>query len=143
MALIKEIDERTCRENARSELKQYRILARMANVKLDDIKSPVITDMPKAPSSGNRVEASLIKRIARTEDAYREMKKIDRTLDLISFRSEWLLRFTYCMPEELQLWEVAERLKVDNAKVVSYLKQIALLEFAEAYPNQVLMAWKD
>ena len=142
MALIKEIDEQECRKNARRELKQYRILARMANVKLDDIKSPVITDMPKAPSSGNHVEASLIKRIARTEDAYREMKTIDRTLDLISFRSAWLLRFTYCMPEELQLWEIAERLQVDNAKVVSYLKQIALLEFAEAYPDQALLAFK-
>jgi ArpU family phage transcriptional regulator len=142
VALIKEIDERTCRENARRELKQYRVLARMASIKLDDIKSPMITDMPKAPSSGNHVEADMLRRIARTEDAYREIKIIDRTLELISFRSRWLLRFTYCMPEELQLWEIAERLHVDNAKVVSYLKQIALLEFAEAYPDQVLMAWK-
>lgn len=143
MALIREIDEQACRCNARLELKQYRTLSRMAGRRLDDIKSPIITDMPKTKSFDNHVEASLIAKISDTTDAERELNLIDHTLMLISFRSRWLLRFTYCMPEELQLWEVAERLQVDNAKVVSYLKQIALLEFAEAYPNQALMAWQD
>ena len=143
MALIPEIDEQACRDNARRVLKSYRRLARMAGRPLADLKSPSIDGMPKAKSFENGVEASLVAKLDKVFDARDRMDIIDNALALCSFQSRWVLYFCYCTPEELALWQVAERLGVENAGVVKYQKKIALMEFAEAYPNNELMVFQN
>lgn len=139
MALLPDIDKAASRANARRQLKQYRTLARMAHVKLDDLKSPTIDDMPKAPSTRNRAEDSVIDRISDTEEAWRELKRIDAALNYLPMRSHCLLVISYCRAEEPSLDEVAEMMGISDGKTASYLRDIALLEFAEAYSDKLLV----
>lgn len=139
MALIPEIDEAASRENARRELKQYKTLARMAHKALVDIKSPTVSDMPKAPANGNGVEIRLTDCISDRADAEAELNRIDTAMSYLPARSYWLLYFAYCSSEDLSLWQIAERIGVEDAKTVSYLKGIALLQFAEAYSDKLLV----
>ena len=49
--LLKEVDFRQTKANARNVLKSFRRLERIAG-SLIDLKSPIITDMPKAKVTG-------------------------------------------------------------------------------------------
>ena len=60
MNLLREVDFKQTRDNARNVLKNFRRLERIAGRSLIDIKSPVITDMPKVPSHGNKAEDAMI-----------------------------------------------------------------------------------
>lgn len=60
MQLLREVDFKQTRCNARDVLKNFRRLERMAGRSLIDIKSPIITDMPKAPKHGNKAEDAII-----------------------------------------------------------------------------------
>lgn len=60
MQLLREVDFKQTRCNARNVLKNFRRLERIAGRSLIDIKSPVITYMPKVPSHGNRAEDAMI-----------------------------------------------------------------------------------
>ncbi|HEG1084545.1 TPA: autolysin, partial [Enterococcus faecium] len=60
MQLLREVDFKQTRCNARDVLKNFRRLERMAGRSLIDIKSPIITDMPKAPKYGNKAEDAII-----------------------------------------------------------------------------------
>lgn len=139
MTLIPEIDEQASRDNARSLLKQFRRLARMAGRPLIDVKSPTITDMPKAHPFGNGIEIKMTD----TFDAQGEVDTILRAMALLNPESFWVLYYSYCTPEVLTGFEIADRLNVDNDKVVDYMKRKALLQFAEAYPNQTLLQFRE
>ena len=139
MTLIPEIDEQASRDNARRLLKQFRRLARMAGRPLVDVKSPTITDMPKAHPFGNGVEIKMTD----TFDAQSEVDTILQAMALLSPDSFWVLYYSYCTPEVLNGFEIAARLNVDNDKVVDYMKRKALLQFAEAYPNQLLLQFRE
>ena len=51
--LLKEVDFRQTKANARNVLKSFRRLERIAGRSLIDLKSPIITEMPK-PRKQNR-----------------------------------------------------------------------------------------
>lgn len=138
VALIPEIDEKASRDNARDVLREYRRLARMAGRPLVDVKSPTISDMPKAHPFGNGVEI----RMTDTFNAQVEINIVDRAMSLLPTQSYWVLFYSYCTPEVLTGLEVAARLGVDNDHIVNYLKRQALMEFAEAYPNQELLTFR-
>ena len=53
MMLLREIDFRRTRQNAKSILRNYRRLERIAGRSKIDVRSQIITDMPKTPSNGN------------------------------------------------------------------------------------------
>lgn len=139
MTLIPEIDEQASRDNARGLLKQFRRLARMAGRPLIDVKSPTITDMPKAHPFGNGVEIKMTD----TFDAQSAVDTILRAMALLNPESFWVLYYSYCTPEVLTGFEIAARLNVDNDKVVDYMKRKALLQFAESYPNQMLLQFRE
>lgn len=143
MALFPEIDEKASCDKARQKLKEYRHYARLAGRPLTDLKSPSMDGMPKAKSFQNGTEASLVARLDKVLDAEAHLGVIDNALALCSFNSKWCLYFCYCTPEDLPLWQVAKRMGVDNASNVKYQKRSALLEFAEAYPNEELIVMKN
>ncbi|MDN6581061.1 MAG: autolysin, partial [Tetragenococcus koreensis] len=60
MGLLRDVDFFQTRRNARKCLAQYRRLQRITGKSKIDIKSPIITDMPKSPSQGNKSEDALI-----------------------------------------------------------------------------------
>ncbi|WP_318011144.1 ArpU family phage packaging/lysis transcriptional regulator, partial [Enterococcus faecalis] len=58
--LLKEVDFRQTKANARNVLKSFRRLERIAGRSLIDLKSPIITEMPKSQSHGNKTEDALV-----------------------------------------------------------------------------------
>ncbi|MCI1985309.1 MAG: autolysin [Lactobacillus sp.] len=143
MGLFPEIDEKASCAKARRELKKYRHYARMAGRPLADLKSPSVDGMPKAKSFQNGVEASLVERLDKVMDAEAHLGVIDNALALCKYQSRWVLYFSYCTPEDLALWQVAERAGAGNVGTLKRQKAAALLEFAEAYPNHELIVLKD
>lgn len=135
MGLVPDIDEHASRENAREVLRDYRRVARMAGRPLVDIKSPTITDMPKAHPFGNGVEIKLTD----TFNAREMLARVDQAMSLLPTQSYWVLFYTYCTPEVLTGFEIAARLDVGSDRTIEYLRHRALLEFAEAYPDQELI----
>ena len=68
MLLLREVDFSQTRKNARYVLKNYRRLERIAGRSKIDVRSPIITDMPRTPSNGNKSEDAFIQRLdAETE----------------------------------------------------------------------------
>ena len=61
--LLKEVDFSKTRANARAVLKNFRRLDRIAGRSLVDVRSPIITDMPKGITHGNKAEDALIQMI--------------------------------------------------------------------------------
>ncbi|MDT2512570.1 autolysin, partial [Enterococcus avium] len=54
MALLREVDFYQTKCNARKILKNYRKWVRIAGKSMIDIKSPVMSDMPKGDRWGNK-----------------------------------------------------------------------------------------
>ncbi|WP_446912912.1 ArpU family phage packaging/lysis transcriptional regulator [Enterococcus faecium] len=73
MQLLREVDFKQTRCNARDVLKNFRRLERMAGRSLIDIKSPIITDMPKIRGYGEK-NVEKLKSIALIEfaEAYKK-----------------------------------------------------------------------
>ncbi|WP_390410112.1 ArpU family phage packaging/lysis transcriptional regulator [Lacticaseibacillus jixiensis] len=143
MALFPEIDEKASCDKARQKLKEYRHYARLAGRPLTDLKSPSMDGMPKAQSFQNGTEAALVARLDKVLDAEAHLGVIDNALALCKFQSKWLLYFCYCTPEELEMWQVAERMGLGSVGTAKRQKASALFEFAESYPNHELIVLKN
>ena len=111
----------------------------MAGRPLIDIKSPTVSDMPKAQSYGNSQE----KHIVGVINAKAEVEKIQQAMSFLPAESYWVLYYSYFTPDYLIGWEIADKLGVSDDKVVNWRKNKALLEFAEAYPEQKLLVFKQ
>lgn len=135
MALVPEIDEQVSRNNARDQLKQYRRISRMAGKPLVDIKSPSMDGMPKASAYDNGVEASLVNKF----NARIELAEMERAMACLSYQQYWVLFYSYCTPEPLEINEVASRVGLANEDAVDYVKRGALMLFAEAFHHGRLL----
>ncbi|MFD1411505.1 ArpU family phage packaging/lysis transcriptional regulator [Lapidilactobacillus gannanensis] len=139
VVLLPELDDKATRRNARAVLNRFRSYARMAGRPLVEIKSPTIDDMPKAQAYGNSAE----KRIVGIINAQVEIEKIQQAMAFLSFDNYLVLYYSYFVPEKLSNDEIAKKIKVLTDKNVDYRKRKALLQFAEAYPGQSLLVWKQ
>lgn len=111
----------------------------MAGRPLVEIKSPTIDDMPKAQAYGNSAE----KRIVGIINAQVEIDKIQQAMSFLSFDNYWVLYYSYFTPKPLSNDEISKLIKVATDKTVDYRKAKALIQFAEAYPGQSLLVWKQ
>ncbi|MGM0107941.1 ArpU family phage packaging/lysis transcriptional regulator [Enterococcus sp. AZ172] len=137
MNLLREVDFKQTRDNARSVLKNFRRLERIAGRSLVDIKSPVITDMPKVPSHGNRAEDAMIQ----LADAETERNAILGALMALSLISRQILYYSFCDVEKHSNYEIGQLICGYGEKNVEKLKSNALIEFAEAYKKGSLIAY--
>ncbi len=85
--LLKEVDFRQTKANARNVLKSFRRLERIAGRSLIDLKSPIITEMPKSQSHGNKTEDALVQ----LADAEAERDAILSALMALSLTSRQIL----------------------------------------------------
>lgn len=138
MGLLPEIDEHASRESARGLLSQYRRLSRIAGVRLTDIQSPTIDGMPKSPSYDNRAE----QKILRHTEALVIIEKVQQAMFLMSRTSYWVIYYSYLCEPKLSYYQISQKLIGYSEESVDYLKRIALLEFAEAYPGEELLVFK-
>lgn len=128
------IDENETRKNARKKLKTFRQLQRIAGRSSIDLKSPIITDMPRSKSASNRVDNSLIEKI----DAELERDYIIDALARLSHISRCILFYSFCDVEKWSNYKIGLELGYSD-KNIERLKRIVLIEFAEAYRGGKLL----
>lgn len=122
--------------NVRKFFKQdYPRLMRVAGVGNSFLKSPVITDEPKAPSFGNNLEERIVKRVYAQET----LERVIDALNAIRDESKQILIAVYV--DDLGAWEICERLGCEETQY-RVKKRKAENEFADAFET-CCPWWKD
>ncbi|EKZ0430623.1 autolysin [Enterococcus hirae] len=137
MQLLREVDFKQTRCNARDVLKNFRRLERMAGRSLIDIKSPIITDMPKAPKHGNKAEDAIIQMM----DIEAERDAILAALMALSLISRQILYYSFCVPDSFSNYRISREVGYSE-RSIQRMKSEALIEFAEAYRHGKIIAYK-
>ena len=135
--LLKEVDFRQTKANARNVLKNFRRLERIAGRSLIDLKSPIITDMPKSQSHGNKAEDALVQ----LADAEAERDAILSGLMALSLTSRQILHYSFCVQDHYSNYKIAREVGYSE-RSTQRMKSEALIEFAEAYRNGKIIAYK-
>ena len=135
MMLLKEVDFRATRRNARNVLKNYRRLERIAGRSKIDVRSPIITDMPKSPG-GNKSEDAIIQLM----DAEAERDAIVSALLSLSIDSRQVLYYSFCTVDRYSNVGIARQMGYSVRTIEDY-KATALIEFAEAYRKGKLIEY--
>lgn len=126
--LIPEVDFYKTRKNARRILSQYRRLERIAGRSKIDVRSPIITDMPKGDRHGNKAEDALLELM----DAEAERDAIVVAIMTLSLESRHVLYYSFCTVERFSNAGIARQMGYSTRTIEEY-KSTALIEFAEAY----------
>lgn len=134
--LFKEVDFFETRRKARQVLKSYRRWERIAGRSSIDLRSPIITDMPRTPSKGNGAEDAILQRV----DAEMERDEIVRALMCLSIDSRHVLYYSFCDVNRYSNAWIAQKLKYSVRTIEDY-KSTAIIEFAEAYKKGRLITY--
>lgn len=135
--LLREVDIKKTKANARKTLKNYRRLERIVGRSSIDIKSPIISDMPRIPTHGNKIEDAIVQ----LADAEMEMNAIISALMKLSLISRQILHYSYCSRDMFTNYKISREIGYSE-RSVERMKSIALIEFAEAYKNGKLIAYR-
>lgn len=135
--LIPEVDFYKTRKNARRILSQYRRLERIAGRSKIDVRSPIITDMPKGDRYGNKAEDALLELM----DAEAERDAIVAGLLALKLTSRQILHYSFCMPEPFSNVRISSEIGY-SVRQVERMKSDALIEFAESYRRGKVIAYR-
>ena len=135
--LLQEVDIKKTKANARRTLKNYRRLERIVGRSSIDIKSPIISDMPRIPTHGNKIEDAIVQ----LADAEVEINAIITALMKLSLISRQILHYSYCSRDMFTNYKISREIGYSE-RSVERMKSIALIEFAEAYRNGKLIAYR-
>ena len=102
-----------------------------------DIKSPVITEMPKVSSHGNKAEDAMIQ----LADAEAERDAILKALMALSLISRQILYYSFCVPDSFSNYRISREVGYSE-RSIQRMKSEALIEFAEAYRHGEKIAYK-
>lgn len=140
MYLLPAIDRNKSRNKAREVLNQYRRLARVSGRSLTDIKSPIITDMPKGTPFGNAQEDKNTDIIS----ARMEVQEIERAITNLSKECFEVIYFSYISKEHHSKLDIAASVfgSITANKTVERRQREALLQFCESYRNGELLTYK-
>lgn len=138
MVLVPKINHKQTKLNARKVLKQTRKLARIAGRPIVDLKSPVITDMPRGANQDNMIELTIVNRTTADD----ELKAIEKALASLCFLNRQILYYAYCDVEYHSNYEIGLLVGGYSEKNIERLKSNALVEFAEAYKNGELLRYE-
>ncbi|MHC5250459.1 ArpU family phage packaging/lysis transcriptional regulator [Enterococcus sp. LJL90] len=137
VTLFREIDIRQTKMNAKRVLKNYRRLDRISGRSSFDIKSPIITNMPRSDSYGNRVEEAMLQHA----DAEAERNEILAALMSLGLTSRQILYSTFCAPDSMSNYAIGRDVGYSE-RSIERMKGEALVEFAEAYRNGKLIEFR-
>ena len=137
MMLLQEVDIKKTKANARKTLKNYRRLERIVGRSSIDIKSPIISDMPRIPTHGNKIEDAIVQ----LADAEVEINAMVSALMKLSLISRQILHYSYCSRDMFTNYKISREIGYSE-RSVERMKSIALIEFAEAYKNGKLIAYR-
>ena len=137
-ALFPEIDENKTASAAMRFLKtDFPKMLRFSGRSITDLKSPVITDMPKGNSFVNQAEETVIRRMAANQI-------VRQTRDAIyhcDVKSKTILELLYLNDNRYGDEQVWERIGYEKTQYY-YYKKMALLSFADAYLLEDLHCYK-
>lgn len=136
MGLLADVDFKQTRDNARKVLSSYRRLQRITGRSKVDIKSPLITDMPKAQSHGNKAEDALVQFM----DAEAQQNAIIAGLMALSLTSRMVLYYSFCDIDRWTNEEIGRNIGYSKRQV-ERIKKEALVEFAESFRHGRLIAY--
>lgn len=161
MTLLPKLDERQTKKNAREVLRNCRRFQRLSGFstisEMSALQSPVISDMPRHQSNRNNAEHKMIKSIGfyRKMESSKELLDIKAALDALSDVSRKILHYSYCINNPYTVVKISNKITIykedefGNIEQVHYspkniekLKGIALIEFAEAYKNGILLSYE-
>lgn len=137
MLLLREVDFSQTRKNARYVLKNYRRLDRIAGRSKIDVRSPIITDMPRTPSNGNKSEDAFIQRL----DVETERDAIIAALMALKLTSRQILHYSFCLQDQYSNLRIADEMGY-SVRQIERMKSDALVEFAESYRRGKLVAYR-
>ena len=124
--LLREVDFRQTKANARNVLKSFRRLERIAGRSLIDLKSPIITEMPA---------------LVQLADAEAERDAILSALMALSLTSRQILHYSFCVQDHYSNYKIAREVGYSE-RSIQRMKSEALIEFAEAYRNGKIIAYR-
>ena len=137
IALLREVDFYQTKCNARKILKNYRKWVRIAGKSMIDIKSPVMSDMPKGDRWGNKAEDGMIQFM----EAEAERDAILAALMSLGITSRQVLYYRYCAPDGYSNHKIGREIGYSERSVERLMSE-ALIEFAEAYKKGRLIAYR-
>ena len=137
-ALFPEIDENKTASKVMRFLKTvFPRMLRTSGRSITDLKSPVISDMPKGNSFDNQAEETINRRMV-ADQIVRQTWDAVYHCDVKSKTILELLYLTSCQYGDEQVWEHIGYEKTQYY----YYKKIALLNFADAYLLEDLHCYK-
>ncbi|SPS07282.1 ArpU family phage packaging/lysis transcriptional regulator [Latilactobacillus sakei] len=134
---IFDIDEYKSRQQADELLMQYWHLKHVVT-STSSLRSPSYSHTPKPFSSDNTTE----KRAIKTLEARQTLEYIDVTLSKLTVINSELLKLQYLSASKLTVSCICDELGI-TASVFRKHKKQALLEFAESYPSDDLLIFKE
>ena len=137
MMLLKEVNFYQTRKNAKNVLKHYRRLERIAGRSAIDVRSPIITDMPRSDKYGNSTEEALLQKM----DAEAERDAIVVGLMRLKLTSRQILYYSFCTTERFSNIGISSELGY-SVRQIERMKSEALIEFAESYRNGKLISYR-
>jgi len=137
-ALFPEIDENKTASRAMRFLKtDFPKMLRVSGRSIADLKSPIISDMPKGNSFDNQAEKTIMRRMA----ADQIVKQTRDAIYHCDVKSKTILELLYLSSVyygDEQVWEYIGYEKTQYY----YYKKMALLSFADAYLLEDLHCYK-
>lgn len=132
-----DIDEDKSRQQADELLTQYWRLKHVV-ISTSSLRSPSYSHTPKSFSGGNATE----KRAVKTLEARQTLEYIDVALSKLTVINRELLKMQYLSAGKLTMAYICDELGITASSFKKHKKQ-ALLEFAESYPSEGLLIFKD
>lgn len=132
-----DIDENKSRQQADKLLKQYWRIKHIST-SASSLKSPSYSHTPKSFSSDNATENRSVKTI----EARRTLENINVALDQLEAVYSSLLKMCYLSIDRPTVIYMCHELRLGETSFRKYKKQ-ALLEFAESYPSDGILIFKE
>lgn len=137
-ALFPEIDENETASKVMDFFKvTYPKMRRVAGRNVTDLKSPMISDMPKAAPIGNTTEETIIRRMV----AGQVVNQTREAIYHCDNKSSTILKLLYLTDGQYTDEQVWQRIGYEKTQYY-YYKKIALLCFADAYLLEDLHCYK-
>lgn len=132
-----DIDEDKSRQQADRLLKQYWRVKHIAG-SASHLKSPTYNHAPKSSNNINNAENKTIQAI----EARKTLENVEYTLEQLPDNYVRLLRMRYLNAEKLTVIYICMELSISEGTFRRH-KKLALIEFAEAYPNGELLVYRE
>lgn len=144
MGLFDEIDIKASRVAARNVLQRVIMLSRIADVKLETLKSPLISNMPKSASQTNSLESSIINQLGRSVEAQRELKQIIDAVYKLDIEERLIIYYSYFEANKKKDFEIAELIyhNLCSLRTMQNKRDKALLDFCEYYKHGELLVFR-